>query len=121
VTKRVVRSSSVHEIVTPQRYTFAVSTLKPVSTAREDHDMKTETITAPAYWAAALVNGDFSGLSNEENAALLKWQVANGNPWVLDVARDEDGEGIGPRFTWSFDLYGGTARGGEVLDYVVAV
>ena len=37
---------------------------------------------------------------------------------IIDVARDADGDALDPHFTWSFDLYGGTASGGDVLDYI---
>ena len=37
---------------------------------------------------------------------------------VIDVARDADGNCLEPSFTWSFGDCGGTARGGDVLDYI---
>ena len=75
-------------------------------------------LTAPAAWATALVNNDWSGLTGEEAIACRAWIVQQ-KPWsVVDVARDDDGNCADPRFTWSFSLYGGTASGGDVLDYV---
>jgi len=78
-------------------------------------------VTGPAYWASALVNGDFSSLDDDEESALLEWcdRLERDGWYVVDVARDEEGEMIEPRFIWRYDLYGGTARGGDVCDYVV--
>ena len=80
-------------------------------------------ITAPAYWASALVNGDFSGLTTEESNMLNAWYEAEGRPNVVSIADDpETGEPQEARFTWSYELYAGplcTCHGGEVLDYVV--
>ena len=85
--------------------------------------IEVDEITAPACWASALVNRDRSGLTDNEerelNAALERWQAKG---WrVVDVKRNEDGEGEEPRFTWYYDMYGGTARGGDVIDYVIFV
>lgn len=35
--------------------------------------MKTTTYTLPAHWAPAMINGDFSGMTDEEESALLSW------------------------------------------------
>jgi len=77
-----------------------------------------ERVTGPAYWASYLVNGDDSGLEPEEKAAADAWQAKIAPYYVVDVARHEDGEGEDPRFTWSYDLHGGTASGGDVIDYI---
>lgn len=75
-------------------------------------------ITGPAYWASALVNGDTSGMDEEEITLMNAW-LEHHKPWyIVDVARDLNGEGIEPRFTWFYSLYGGTAKGGVILDYV---
>ena len=83
--------------------------------------MKVDTITAPACWASALVNGDASGMTPQERAAMALWLIREGYPNIYDVARDGSGEVQEPRFTWHFDLYAPECgvRGGEVLDYVV--
>lgn len=83
--------------------------------------LETDTVTAPAYWASALVNGDLSGMEDEEIAAMEAYfGPLKAEGWyVVGVVRDEDGEGQEPWFTWSFDLYGGTAKGGDILDYVI--
>ena len=73
------------------------------------------TVTAPAHMASYLVNNDTSGVTAEEILAVEEWLEGLE---ILDVARDADGECLEPHFTWSFDLYGGTARGGDVLDYI---
>jgi hypothetical protein len=73
------------------------------------------TITLPAFWASALVNGDTSGMNYEDLANMEAWldkALAGGWYVVSDV---EDSE----RFTWHYQLYGGTAKGGTVLDYII--
>lgn len=76
-------------------------------------------VTAPAYWASYLVNGDSSGIDENEKALCDAWK-AQQKPWyVVDIARDEDGEAQESRFTWSYALYGGDCSGGDVVDYVL--
>jgi hypothetical protein len=75
------------------------------------------TLTGPVYWASALINGDYSGLSTEEAArcdAWLKSELEPGESIVSTTPDDAEG-----RFTWSFDLHGGECAGGEVIDYTV--
>ena len=83
--------------------------------------LKVDTMTAPAFWACALINADLSGMSNAEVAAMeatLAPLEADG--WyVVDVVRNADGEADEPRFSNCYDMYGGDARGGDVLDYVL--
>lgn len=82
--------------------------------------MECDTTTLPAYWASALINGDFSGLDDDEAArcrAAIGQLAADG--WrIVDTARDEDSE---QRFTWHYQLYdpGADCSGGEVLGYVI--
>ena len=84
--------------------------------------MIAETITLPAYWASALVNGDYSGLTDSEAAICREYEarLAADGLSIADVARDDDGEGQEARFTWSYRLYCPEAGcdGGEVLDYI---
>jgi hypothetical protein len=78
--------------------------------------IETDIVTLPAYWASALVNGDTSGMDDDEIAdmeAQLDGLASEGWRVVSTVDDDE------PRFTWSFNLYGGNCAGGDVLDYVV--
>jgi hypothetical protein len=81
--------------------------------------IKVDTVTAPSVWACYLINGDASGLEDVEIKACDAWCDSIAPWYVVDVARDENGEGDEPRFTWSYRLHGGDAEGGEVLDYVV--
>jgi hypothetical protein len=80
--------------------------------------IEVDMVTLPAHWVSALVNGDFSSFENDpaELAACRKsiadlaaegWQVVS----TVDNAE--------PFFTWHYRTYGGTAQGGDVLDYVV--
>lgn len=86
-------------------------------------NLELTSITLPAAWASALINGDFSGLEEPE-AARCKARVAElaRDGWtIVDVARDDDGEGQEPRFTRSYRFYDpdATCTGGDVLDYVL--
>ena len=86
--------------------------------------IETDTITLPSYWASALVNGDYSGLSDDSEVkrvnATIDRLAADG--WhVVSTADDDDGNSVEPRFTWHYRLYdpGADCSGGEVLDYVL--
>lgn len=68
-------------------------------------------VTAPAAWAPALVNGDYSDLELDDIIALETWQGGLDGR-VIDTA----GEAW---FTWAFGLYGGHCGGGDVISYVV--
>lgn len=84
----------------------------------------TVTVTAPAYWASALVNHDYSGLSDQEAAWCDAWASAH-SPWeVVDVARDDDGEPPEPRFSRVYHIHAcgfcpDGVTGGDVIDYVM--
>ena len=73
------------------------------------------TVTAPAHMAAYLVNNDPSGVTADEIQAV---EAYLDGLEILDVARDAEGQCLEPSFSWSFDHCGGTARGGDVLDYL---
>ncbi|BDG74379.1 hypothetical protein [Roseomonas fluvialis] len=81
-----------------------------------------ETIVAPASWATALVNNDWSGLELEavDAKACRAWLKAqSGDGWrVIDVARDTEGNPEDPWFSWSADLHGSPWRGADLLTYV---
>lgn len=83
--------------------------------------IEVDQITAPAFWASALVNGDESGMEDNEIAAMNEYLASlEAEGWyVVDVARDEEGNGQEARFTNSYRLHGGDAQGGDVLDYVI--
>ena len=81
-------------------------------------------VTLPAYYASAFINGDFSGIETEEEVAHVQSIIDSlaSDGWaIVDVKRDEEGNGEEPRFTWCYQLYNafGNASGGDVLDYVV--
>lgn len=80
--------------------------------------IETTTITAPAYWLCAFVYGDLDGFDDSEIAAFESFCESLGDWQIVDVASDDDGEPCEARFTWSYALHGGTACGGDVLDYV---
>lgn len=70
-------------------------------------------LDAPSHWASALVNGDYSSLSDEESAQVRRWLSREGVS-VLSVV-----DGAEPRFTWHYDMFSGSEyKGGEVLAYV---
>jgi hypothetical protein len=78
------------------------------------------TVTLPAYWASALINGDASGMDDEEEVLMnAACEALTADGWyIVDVARDDEGEACEPWFSWSYRLYGGDASGGDVLDYI---
>lgn len=74
--------------------------------------MTTETVKMPAAWASYLINGDASGLEPGERPKIDAYLKAQK---IGDVLACEDEA----HFSWSFDLYGGDAEGGELLEYTV--
>ena len=79
------------------------------------------TIVLPAVWASALVNGDFSGLDEDEaKQALAKIEeLAQAGYYVVDVIRDDNGEPAEPFFSHHYKHYNPSSQCecGEVLDY----
>ena len=59
------------------------------------------TLTAPAYWATALVNNDYSGLQSpdaiEDLVALYRFLKRERPLEIIDVKRNRRGEGLIPR------------------------
>lgn len=81
--------------------------------------MKTETYTLPAYWASYLVNGDGSGLEDEEITEIDAWcererhRIGAEFDTFVCVDCSEESE-----FSWHNDA---TTMGGDVLDYTFQV
>ena len=77
--------------------------------------LKTDTVTLPAYWASALINGDFTGIESDAEAARIEAVMDEfaTKGWHIVGCEDD------ARFTWSYRLYdpGADCSGGEVLDY----
>ena len=73
----------------------------------------------PAYWASYLINGDASGISDEDRAACDAFHKARNLPAPVscgDEGRNpETGESGEPWFAWHNDA--GTL-GGDVIDFV---
>lgn len=76
--------------------------------------MIVRTVTAPAYWASALVNGDQSGLTTDEVIALNAWRKRELFPGESVVGIEDDAE---PRFTKFYWLYDNRFVAGDVLEY----
>ena len=70
------------------------------------------TYTLPAFWASYLVNGDPSGMSDREIRACDAY-MARCPGSIVDVGE--------PYFSWSFDLNGGDAKGGDLAEYTALV
>lgn len=79
--------------------------------------IKVGTVTLPAYWASALVNGDFTSLSGEETRRCNAETAKLAAEGISIVSTADNAE---PRFTRSYDLYdpGANCSSGDVLDYV---
>ena len=67
----------------------------------------------PSHWASAVINGDYSGLDDNE-CALCQAELEMFGVAGWDFV-DIEGE---PYFTWDYRRYGGDAEGGEVADFV---
>lgn len=78
------------------------------------------TITGPAHWASYFVNGDASGLEDDERKQAERWLELEGVRIVGIASDKETGESIEPYFTWNYSLYAPESgvSGGEVLDYI---
>ena len=67
-------------------------------------------VTLPAYYASAFVNGDFSGIETDDERQHVQGildSLASDGWAIVDVKRDEEGNGEEPRFTWLFQMYNG--------------
>jgi hypothetical protein len=77
--------------------------------------MRFDKVTGPAHWASYFINGDASGLSDEEHSQADAWlereQVVN----VVDCGD--------PFFTWAMWLYAPelNCSGGDVVEYTAEV
>lgn len=88
---------------------------------RRRNDPNVTEATAPAAWASALINGDYSGLTTEEALAASAW-LAEHAGWSVVGTVPDDAEGY---FSRHFDLHAGKRyrelfpgiTGGTVIDY----
>lgn len=48
----------------------------------------TDTFDAPAHWASAFINGDLSGLSDEDAAEFEAYCIKNAPLWVVDCSEE---------------------------------
>ena len=77
--------------------------------------LMTDSVTLPAAWASYLINGNPDTLEPaERQAADTRLQQLHSDGWSVVGTEDDE-----PRFTWRYEMYGGTAHGGDVMDYVV--
>jgi len=58
--------------------------------------MKFTEYTLPAFWASALINADYSGLSDEEEKALNAWLDAEKPGYCVGCSESEE-------FCWRHD------------------
>jgi hypothetical protein len=68
--------------------------------------------TGAACWASCLINGDASGLTDDERKLADAWceRELGPNDAIVDCGE--------PYFTWHYELYTGAEfRGGDVVDY----
>jgi hypothetical protein len=81
-----------------------------------DHDPNVDTVKGDPHWASYFVNGDDSGLDDDEIALADKWYEDNvPEGWSITDVSDE------PEFSWSYGMYTGDphAKGGELVDYTI--
>jgi hypothetical protein len=74
--------------------------------------IKTDIVEAPIHWNAYLINGDCSGMDEEQIEACDKYFAGM---QVLDCNTDTE------RFTNCADLFGSTSKGDTVCEYTVVV
>ena len=68
-----------------------------------------------AYWASYLINGDATGLTDEEEALCDAWQALQAPAFVVGTLNDEE-----PWFSWSYGMYTGSSySGGNCLTYTL--
>lgn len=80
---------------------------------------ESDRVTLPASWGSALLNGDYSGLDDQDLAeaqrcrAVERAYAADG--WQFGACDDA------AYFTWHYRLYdtGADCHGGHVLDYTI--
>lgn len=80
-----------------------------------------DTVTAPAHWASALINGDWSDLDGDEAARCSRFIDWIKPARVVSIRDDEySAESMDPYFVRNMSLYAPSAPalGGDVLDYV---
>lgn len=79
--------------------------------------IETDTITLPAYWASAIINDDWTGISDDAEAERCRRQI---DQLAMDGWRIVSTEGEA-YFTWSYKVHdpGADCTGGEVIDYVI--
>jgi hypothetical protein len=81
--------------------------------------METTTATAPAYWASYLINGDASGIDDDDREACDSWLESLDGWYVVGVADDDDGEPMEAYFARSHDASDYSPLAGDVLEYVL--
>lgn len=76
--------------------------------------IETDVIAGAAYWASYLINGDASGITNEERDLADAWVERNGIRDVLDVGEQY--------FSSSYGFHTGSKySGGDLADYTVVL
>ncbi len=69
----------------------------------------------PVYWASYLINDDASGLEDGEQSVCDAYLEQQG---FKEIFLDNNEESY---FSWSYNLYGGNASGGDLLNYRVTL
>lgn len=72
------------------------------------NSLESVTLTLPEYWAPALINNDFSGLSKDEVAQIKNFLEEEDLPYPVGCSDEA-------YFSWSNDS--GNKLGGNVLEY----
>lgn len=85
--------------------------------------LTTVELIGSAYWASYLFNGDDSGIDERDVALCNAWLEYNGNPIIVGILEDEDGNWEDMWFSWSYGFHTGdtTCTGGDCLTYIALV
>lgn len=86
--------------------------------------IKTEEFRLPTWWASYLINGDASGLTDDEQTEIDQWCEVHTTGPCLDVADDEnfttrgdDGWHGADRATFTFQIIEPILSDGEVIGW----
>ena len=74
-------------------------------------DLEVVSYTLPIYWASYLINGDASGLEDDEQAEIDAWLESEGNPSFVTVSEDY----------WFAHSNDASSLGGDVAEYSALV
>lgn len=115
---RELRIEKVSEIANSDMDDMITRTMNRLGLEEAMHGgPEVDTISLPSHWASALVNGDFSGVEDEDARHIeLMMSKLGQEGWHVVGTSDEE-----PRFTNHYQVHNpySQSHGGEVMDFVI--